>query len=46
VTGTNGKTTVTSLLGEIFREAFGEVFVGGNIGNPLINYLLEEKTTP
>ena len=39
VTGTNGKTTTTTLLGEIFREAFGEIFVGGNIGNPLINYV-------
>lgn len=43
ITGTNGKTTTTSLIGEIFRNAFGEVFVGGNIGNPLINYVLEGK---
>lgn len=38
VTGTNGKTTTTSLLGEIFRRAGKKVFVGGNIGNPLIEY--------
>jgi UDP-N-acetylmuramoylalanine--D-glutamate ligase len=43
ITGTNGKTTVTSLVGEIFDRACGSVFVGGNIGNPLINYVLEGK---
>ncbi|MGV8081684.1 MAG: UDP-N-acetylmuramoyl-L-alanine--D-glutamate ligase [Syntrophales bacterium] len=37
VTGTNGKTTVTTLLGEIFRESGIEAFVGGNIGTPLID---------
>lgn len=41
ITGTNGKTTVTSLVGEIFKKAFGNVFVGGNIGDPLINYVLD-----
>lgn len=34
VTGTNGKTTTTSLLGEIMKEFQDEVFVVGNIGNP------------
>lgn len=43
ITGTNGKTTVTSLMGEIFKAAFNNVFVGGNIGNPLINYIMENK---
>jgi len=43
VTGTNGKTTTTTLIGEIFKRAYKDVFVGGNIGNPLINYLLEGK---
>lgn len=38
VTGTNGKTTTTSLLREIFIRAGKRVFVGGNIGNPLIEY--------
>lgn len=38
ITGTNGKTTVTSLVGEILREAGKQVFVGGNIGDPLIGY--------
>ncbi|HRV21530.1 MAG TPA: UDP-N-acetylmuramoyl-L-alanine--D-glutamate ligase [Syntrophorhabdaceae bacterium] len=43
ITGTNGKTTVTSLMGEIFQAAFEYVFVGGNIGNPLVNYVMDDK---
>jgi UDP-N-acetylmuramoylalanine--D-glutamate ligase len=39
ITGTNGKTTVTSLIGEILRGAGKKVFVGGNIGAPLIGYV-------
>jgi UDP-N-acetylmuramoylalanine--D-glutamate ligase len=39
VTGTNGKTTTTSLLGDIFQHAGKKVFVGGNIGTPLIAYV-------
>ena len=38
VTGTNGKTTTTTLLGKILAQAGKKVFVGGNIGNPLIEY--------
>ena len=38
ITGTNGKTTVTTLIGEILRAAGKQVFVGGNIGAPLIGY--------
>lgn len=34
ITGTNGKTTTTSLLGEIMKCHQDEVFVVGNIGNP------------
>lgn len=40
VTGTNGKTTVTSLIAELLRASGKKVFVGGNIGTPLLNYLL------
>lgn len=40
VTGTNGKTTTVSLCGHILREAGKRVFVGGNIGTPLSEYLL------
>lgn len=36
VTGTNGKSTVTELVGEILRSSGKEVFVGGNLGRPLI----------
>lgn len=39
VTGTNGKTTVTALIGELLRTAGKKVFVGGNIGTPLLDYL-------
>lgn len=34
ITGTNGKTTTTALLGEIMKDAEDSVFVVGNIGNP------------
>ncbi len=36
VTGTNGKSTTTTLLGEIFRTWGRKTFVGGNLGIPLI----------
>ncbi len=39
VTGTNGKTTTTTLLGEMLAKSGKKVFVGGNIGNPLIGYV-------
>ena len=34
ITGTNGKTTTTALLGEIMRNYKDSVYVVGNIGNP------------
>lgn len=37
ITGTNGKTTTTSLLGEIMKNARDSVFVVGNIGTPYTN---------
>ncbi len=36
ITGTNGKSTTTSLVGDLIRNAGFKVFVGGNIGTPLI----------
>jgi len=36
ITGTNGKTTTTTIAGEIFKQNGFRTFVGGNIGNPLI----------
>jgi UDP-N-acetylmuramoylalanine--D-glutamate ligase len=35
VTGTNGKTTTSELLGEVFRAAGAPVAVAGNVGRPL-----------
>ena len=34
ITGTNGRTTTTSLLGEIMKNYQDDVYVVGNIGNP------------
>src|SRR6202451_4132459 len=36
VTGTNGKSTVVVLLGEILKASGRRTFVGGNLGTPLI----------
>ncbi len=36
ITGSNGKTTTTSLVGHIFRSAKTPVQVGGNIGTPVL----------
>jgi UDP-N-acetylmuramoylalanine--D-glutamate ligase len=36
ITGTNGKTTTTALIGELLKESGIPVQVGGNIGTPLI----------
>ncbi len=36
ITGTNGKTTTTALLGEIFKDGGFKTLVGGNIGLPLV----------
>jgi UDP-N-acetylmuramoylalanine--D-glutamate ligase len=36
VTGTNGKSTTTVLLGEMLRAAGERPFVGGNLGTPLV----------
>ena len=34
ITGTNGKTTTTTLVGKLMKNYFDSVFVVGNIGNP------------
>jgi len=41
VTGTNGKSTVTAFLGSILKNAGYKVFVGGNIGTPVMAYVAE-----
>ena len=43
ITGTNGKTTTTSLVGEIMKAYYDSVFVVGNIGNPYTDVALETK---
>lgn len=44
VTGTNGKTTTVSLMGECLKLAGHQVFVGGNIGIPFCEYILSGQT--
>jgi len=39
ITGSNGKSTVTTLLGEMARQAGINVAVGGNIGTPVLDLL-------
>ena len=43
VTGTNGKSTVVNLIGEMLRKGGKRVFVGGNIGLPLTQYIAGEQ---
>ena len=40
ITGTNGKTTTTTLVGEIMKAHFKEVLVVGNIGTPYTEMVL------
>lgn len=40
VTGTNGKTTVTTMIGDLLKAAGHQVFIGGNIGTPLSEFVL------
>jgi UDP-N-acetylmuramoylalanine--D-glutamate ligase len=44
ITGSNGKTTTTTLVGKIFRDAGMPTLMGGNIGLPVID--LVAKSTP
>lgn len=43
ITGTNGKTTTTALVGEIMKAHYDSVYVVGNIGNPYTEVALETK---
>jgi UDP-N-acetylmuramoylalanine--D-glutamate ligase len=43
VTGTNGKTTAVSLLGEMIKRSGRRAFVGGNIGTPAMEYAAGKK---
>ena len=42
ITGTNGKSTTTTLVGEILRAAGKKVFIGGNLGVPFISAVSNE----
>jgi len=44
ITGSNGKTTTTTLVGEILKAAGRTTLVGGNIGRPVVE--LAEESTP
>jgi UDP-N-acetylmuramoylalanine--D-glutamate ligase len=46
VTGTNGKTTTTELLGAMFRAAGRPVEVAGNVGRALTSVALESELDP
>ena len=39
ITGTNGKTTTTTLTGEIFAASGRKTYTVGNIGDPISNYV-------
>src|SRR3989442_7416426 len=39
ITGTNGKTTTTTLIGQMMKDGRLNVQVGGNIGTPLISMI-------
>jgi UDP-N-acetylmuramoylalanine--D-glutamate ligase len=41
ITGSNGKTTTTSLLGKIFADSGVPTLVGGNIGTPVIDLIAQ-----
>jgi UDP-N-acetylmuramoylalanine--D-glutamate ligase len=43
ITGTNGKGTVTTLVGDMARCAGKNVCVGGNIGTPILDLLTERQ---
>lgn len=44
ITGSNGKSTVTSLVGEMCKQAGKRTIVAGNIGLPILNVLLENES--
>lgn len=43
ITGTNGKTTTTTLIGAMLKSCGMNPFVGGNIGRPLVDYLMSKE---
>jgi UDP-N-acetylmuramoylalanine--D-glutamate ligase len=45
ITGSNGKTTTTSLVGHILRTSNISTHVGGNIGTPLLSFVERSSDT-
>ena len=43
ITGTNGKSTTTKLIGDIIKRKSKNTFVGGNIGDALCNSILHKS---
>jgi UDP-N-acetylmuramoylalanine--D-glutamate ligase len=46
ITGTNGKSTVTTLVGAMCKRAGRPTFVGGNLGTPLVDAVGTEAAEP
>jgi len=46
ITGTNGKSTVTTLIGEMCRRLGRPMFVGGNLGRPMIEAIDSDAASP
>ena len=44
ITGSNGKTTTTTLIGEILKASGKPTLVGGNIGRPVVDMVAEATT--
>ena len=43
ITGSNGKTTTTTLVGEVLEGSGKDVLVGGNIGTPVVSMVAQSK---
>ena len=43
VTGSNGKTTTTTLIGEMLRKKYSGAILAGNIGQPLSDYVADSR---
>ena len=43
ITGTNGKSTTTKLIGDILKKKHKDTFVGGNIGEALCNSITKKR---
>lgn len=43
ITGTNGKSTTTSFLGEVFKAAGKNVGIGGNLGTPFLDLVTDPR---